>query len=192
MRAFVCLGLGLALLTAAPALGATLSFDDQVLAELNRVRADPKELAAELRTEDEQYGPYDRISNRDPYAVDEAIDFLERQPPLPPLAADKRLASAASEFVKAQGPTGAVGHGAFGERLHQRGVWAGMSGETISYGQDTPLEVVRQLVLDIGVTDRGHRSLVFGRGYSAAGVACGRHAEYGSMCVIDFAGAFPR
>ena len=28
--------------------------------------------------------------------------------------------------------------------------------------------------------------------FQAAGVACGRHAQWGSMCVIDFAGAIVR
>ncbi len=167
------------------------------MAELNRVRADPRELAAELSryARDNGLSRASRASNFDPYAVEEAIDFLERQPALKALERDRRLANAASDHVEAQGRTREIGHGApgsLGRRLQRHGVWAGMSGETISYGQRTPRDVIVQLVIDHGVMDRGHRGMLFSKGYSVADVACGAHAEYGRMCVINFAGAFPR
>jgi len=197
MRAFAPLCLGLAILAAQPLAAHAASFEDAVMAELNRVRADPGELAAELSryAQDNGLSRASQRSNYDPYAVDEAIDFLERQPPLKALEHDRRLADAASDHVVAQGRTGEIGHGApgsLGRRLQGRGVWAGMSGETISYGQRTPRDVIVQLVIDHGVMDRGHRRLIFSKGYSVAGVACGAHVEYGRICVIDFAGAFPR
>ena len=49
--------------------------------------------------------------------------------------------------------------------------------------------VVRQLVVDSCVPNRAHRKDLFGGAYQAGGVACGPHADYGAMCVIDFAGA---
>ena len=48
---------------------------------------------------------------------------------------------------------------------------------------------MRQLIVDSGVPNRGHRLNIFSRGYQAAGVGCARHSVYGAMCVIDFAGA---
>lgn len=167
------------------------------MAELNRVRADPAELAAELSRYAQENGisRASRGSDYDPYALEDAIDFLQRQAPLKALQHDSRLANAASDHVDAQGRTGDIGHGALGSlgrRLRGHGVWAGMSGETISYGQSTPRDVIVQLVIDYGVMDRGHRRLIFSKGYSAAGVSCGAHAGYGRMCVINFAGAFPR
>jgi uncharacterized protein YkwD len=197
VRAFASPCLGLAILAAQPLAAHATSFEDAVMAELNRVRADPRELAAELSRDARENGVSraSNASNYDPYAVEEAIDFLERQAPLKALERDRRLADAASDHVEAQGRTGQIGHGApgsLGRRLQGHGVWAGMSGETISYGQRTPRDVVVQLVVDYGVVDRGHRGLIFSKGYSVAGVACGAHVEYGRICVIDFAGAFPR
>ncbi len=160
--------------------------DDAVLAELNFARARPAEYARELRRE--TYG------GDDPAAVEEAIDFLERQDSLPPLAEDRRVAAAAREHTASQGPRGDVGHGpagALGRRLREQGVWAGLSAENISYGYDDPREVVRQLIIDSGVPGRGHRRNIFGSAYQLAGVACGPHRAYGYMCVIDFAGALP-
>jgi uncharacterized protein YkwD len=173
------------------------TFEDRVLSKINQARAAPRAYAQELRRDearDERYG-YARAAYVDDDATDEAIDFLMRQRPLPPLRADGRIAAAAAEHVRRQGPRGDVGHGApgsLGARLHGHGVWAGISGESISYGQATPSEVVRQLVVDSGVPNRGHRMDIFARSYQAAGVACGRHAAWGSMCVIDFAGEIVR
>jgi hypothetical protein len=201
VSAFEPLRLGLAALAVLlPSIACADAFEDAVMAELNHVRTDPASASRELDryAMDAGIPGLSRASRgaiRDAYAVDEAVDFLRAQPPLPALKDDRRMAAAADDHVRSQGASGAVGHGAPGslsERLHGHGVFAGMSGEAIAYGQETPRDVVRQLVVDYGVPDRGHRSLIFSRGYSVAGVACGPHPAYGRMCVIDFAGAFPR
>ncbi|GGL40168.1 CAP domain-containing protein [Caulobacter rhizosphaerae] len=176
----------LALAPAAEAASLTARLDDAVLDELNFARARPVEYADELRRE----------LNRsdDPAAVEEAIDFLERQTSLPPLAPDRRIAAAARQHAQAQGPRGDVGHGptgSLGQRLRGQGVWAGLSAENISYGSEDPRDVVRQLIIDSGVPSRGHRRNIFAASYQLAGVACGPHRAYGYMCVIDFAGALP-
>jgi hypothetical protein len=170
------------------------AFENEVLAELNRARAHPRTYAHELRRRSEVvragYGGPD-----DPEAVRDAIGFLERQAPLPPLRPDGRIAAAALDHVRLQGPRGGVGHGrpgSLGRRMQDHGVWAGLEAEGISYGQPTPDAVVRQLIIDSGVPGRGHRKDVFDHAYQTAGVACGPHAIYGEMCVIDYAGAIVR
>lgn len=173
----------LACFVATPAAHA-LSLDDAVLAELNYARAHPAEYARELRRDADPAG--------DREALEEAIDFLERQQPLPPLQADRRIAVAAREHSRAQAASGSVGHGVaggLGRRLRDNGVWAGLSAENISYGNDTATGVIRQLIIDSGVPGRGHRRNIFSTGYQLAGVACGPHPTYDVMCVIDFAGA---
>jgi uncharacterized protein YkwD len=199
MRAPALLGLILSsLLLPAPAFAG--AFEDQVLAELNHVRAHPQAYARELRRAEIAharygYGVGDDLAEEDPDAVEDAIGFLTRQPPLAPLSADHRLAAAARIHVASQGPRGRVGHGApgsLGRRLQSEGLWAGLEAESISYGKSTPRDVVRQLVIDSGVPGRGHRKDLFGHAFQAAGVACGPHAEWGSMCVVDMAGAIVR
>ena len=163
------------------------SLDDEVLSEINFARMHPSDYARELRST-----AFDGASSEDPDAVEEAIVFLERQPALPPLERDGRIAAAAREHAANQGARGDMGHGptgSLGRRLQENGVWAGLSAENISYGYDDARDVVRQLIIDSRVPSRGHRRNIFTRDYRAAGVACGPHRSYGAMCVIDFAGA---
>jgi uncharacterized protein YkwD len=184
--------LALALCVLLPSLAQADDFDDEVLAEMNFARAHPAAYARELRDETQRDDRYSSLAYEDRGAVDEAIEFLMRQPPLQPLQTDDRLAAAARAHTSAQGPRGELGHGApgsLGRRLQNNGLWAGLAAEDISYGHDTARDVVRQLIIDSGVPDRGHRKNIFGRAYQVAGVGCGAHSVYGSMCVIDFAGA---
>lgn len=123
-------------------------------------------------------------------AVDEAIAFLERQAPLPPLATGRLLALAARDLAEDQGANGYNGHrsagGAMpGDRVKRRGGDIFVS-ETISYGYDRPDAVVRQLIVDDGVLGRGHRSLIFAPDNRFAGVGCGKHPRDHYMCVIDY------
>ena len=193
MRLAAVAFLGLSLLAAAPRAARADTFEDEVLAELNFARANPTKYARELQRHDAAYDRDDRYA--DPEAVEDAVDFLMRQPPLPPLRREAQVAAAAAAHADAQGPRGGLGHGApggLGRRLQSRGVWAGLAAESISYGQSTPRDVVRQLVVDSGVPNRAHRRDVFSPAYQVAGVGCGRHTAYGAMCVIDFAGALVR
>jgi len=170
-----------------PAIAHAADLEEAVLDELNYVRAHPGEYADELRR-----APDWAFEQEEAGAVEEAIDFLERQNPLAPLKGDARLDAAARQHAERQAARGEVGHGpagSLGVRLRAAGIFAGLSAENISYGSDDARAIVRQLVIDSRVAGRGHRRNIFTASYSAAGVACGGHRQWGSMCVIDFAGA---
>lgn len=197
-------GLPAALAAAAFALVAATApppttLEAEVLAEINAVRADPQAFAWRLREYRSWfrgnivYRPGDDagvISREGVDAVDEAIAWLERQAPLPPLARGDLLAIAARDHAAEQGFAGTLGHisrdGAMpGHRVQRLGgdIYVG---ETISYGYADSFEVVRQLIVDDGVPGRGHRKALFDRSYRFAGVGCGEHARLRHMCVIDF------
>ena len=170
------------------------SLDHGVLKELNFARTRPAAYARMLL--EEARSPRSAASSfayEDRGALSEALDFLQRQAPLPPLREESGLEAAALDHAAAQGREGGFGHtgpdGSLGERLRRHGVWAGMAAEDISYGYQTPRDVVRQLIVDSGVPSRGHRNNIFASAYQAVGVGCGGHRLYGAMCVIDFAGA---
>lgn len=195
MRRSAAMGLVL-LALAAPVSADTLGGD--VLAEINHVRADPQGYARELRDYRRLFRgrlvadgrPGGVLTREGVAAVDDAIRALESQPPLPPLGSSNLLAAAAQDHVADQGARGLVGHqSASGASPSARVVARGGGpyvSETISYGSATPRAVVRQLIVDDGVADRGHRKVVFAPDLRFAGAGCGPHAEYGVMCVVDF------
>ena len=176
----------------------------EVLSEMNLARTDPKGFAKHLRKLREQFegrayrlpGTNTRVMTSEGVAaVDEAIRFLSRQNPLPPLSWSNGLAEAAADLVVEQSETGAVGHtgrssGGMRERIERYGEWRGEIGENIGYGPDEARAMVIQLIIDDGVPGRGHRKNIFSRSFGTAGVACDSHSVFEYMCVIDFASGF--
>ena len=188
-KAAACLGgvVGLALGGAARA----QVIEGALLDELNLARAQPAAYAQILANEARSRRDSEAVT--DPDAFREAIAFLQRQAPLPPLRASDGLRGAALSHALLQGRTGGFGHEEDGEapldaRMHDHGVWASLMAENISYGYIRPRDVVRQLIVDSGVPDRGHRANIFDPELRVAGVACAPHRAYGAMCVIDFTG----
>jgi uncharacterized protein YkwD len=112
---------------------------------------------------------------------------------MPPLRVDPALQRSATRHAVDQGRTGSHSHvGTDGSTVRQRVAAAGLRpalvGEEIAFDADTAVGVVRQLVIDEGVPDRGHRAVLFHGGLALAGAACGPHAAYRTICVIDVAG----
>lgn len=172
----------------------------QLLAETNAARSDPRRYAWYLREHRGRFlgNAYAHpgsmtmvITTEGVAAVDEAIRFLSRQRPLPPLAWSPGLARAAADLVQEQVHSGATGHegesGSIRQRIERHGAWKIGIAENISYGPGTVRLVVMELIIDDGVRGRGHRKNIFDPGFTTAGAACGPHPMYGSMCVIDFA-----
>jgi uncharacterized protein YkwD len=189
---------------AKPAKRPSANLGKAVLAEINRLRRDPKGYAKMLRRE---YRPkYDgailRLPGRDPIrtregvkALDEAIRALERAKPVRALTWSPGLARAAAQHVADIGPRGALDHqGKDRSWPHQRmgrfGVLEGTGGENIDFGFADARGVVVHLVIDDNIADRGHRKNMLDATYRHAGVACGKHKAYDVTCVMDFAEAY--
>ncbi|SDD60591.1 Uncharacterized conserved protein YkwD, contains CAP (CSP/antigen 5/PR1) domain [Sphingomonas sp. YR710] len=183
----------------APQTAIAQSRDTEVLDEINYARTHPQDYADELRQYRDMFEgriaylpgePDGRTTREGVRAVDEAIAFLERQPPLPPLDPADLLAQAAADQADDQGRSGRIGHvgsggRTIGQRVQRRGGGIYVS-ETISYGYSDPRDVVRQLIVDDGVATRGHRAILFASWLRYAGVGCGQHPVYTYMCVVDF------
>jgi uncharacterized protein YkwD len=120
-------------------------------------------------------------------ALDDAIRFLHRAKPQPPLALSPGLCLAAADHCREQAG-GAVGHGSDpGNRIGRYGVVSEGWAENIAYGRHTAREIVLALIVDDGVRNRGHRKNIFNPAYNVAGAAYGPHARFGSVCSVDFA-----
>ncbi len=177
-------------------------FEQQVLAALNAARTRPAAYADSLR----QYRTYfhakllrypgesaDIETEEGVTVVDETIAFLARQAPLAPVEGAPLFVASARDLVvdQAQGGTGheSSDGSSPADRARRHG-GGDFVAEVIAYGPVDPADVVRQLIIDDGVADRGHRSIIYSPELRFAGVACGPHPEYRTVCVIDL-GATP-
>jgi len=190
------------LLTMLAGLGVALpaqaqSLEDAVLAEINFARTQPREYARDLRRYRQSFEGRiiadergERMTREGIRPVDEAIAFLERQQPLPALGHGAVLAIAAADHAMEQGAHGTRGHISTNGATPARRVVARGGGryvsETIAYGEDDPVAIVRSLIVDDGVPSRTHRIVLFMPYLRYAGVACGPHAAYDFLCVMDY------
>jgi uncharacterized protein YkwD len=177
---------------------AATTLEQQVLVALNQARADPSAYARSLR----QYRTFFRANllhypgqdvdietQEGVKVVDEAIAFLADRTPLQPIQPSAILGATAGDLVSDQSGSGDTGHkggdgSAPGDRARRHGGGTYVA-EVIAYGPADAADVVRQLIVDDGVADRGHRNILYSPELRFAGVACGPHPEFRTMCVID-------
>ena len=134
-------------------------------------------------------------------AVNDALAFLAKQPPLPGFATEPvaGLALAAEDHVADIGPKGLVQHEGsddsyFGERQKRYGTYIGAAGECLWYGKTgawlSGRDMIDDLIVDDGVESRGHRLCIYEEKYGCAGVSVGGHDIYSNMAAIEFAAAY--
>jgi uncharacterized protein YkwD len=176
----------------------------QVIIEINLVRTDPPEYARRFIMPIRTYyhgnllqypGQIAIRTNEGPGAVDECIKQLLIANPQPPLTPKKGLTLAARNQAKDQSTTGATGHaGSNGSTMEQRidkyGKWHISAGENIDYGNADARKIVASLLIDDGVSSRGHRDNPLDPDYAFIGIGVGPHPVYEYMCVMDFAGDY--
>ena len=159
-----------------------------VIRELNFARENPS-LYATFVAESRPFHMIERGR-----AVDEAVHFLKKARPLPPLTLSSGMSRAAADHCAEQ-IEGQLGHDGAdrsspGDRISRYGTWSATWGENISYGQKNARGIVLTLIIDDGVRSRGHRKNIFNPKFNYAGAAFGPHARYRTVCSIDFAGGY--
>jgi len=183
----------------------SLSADERdLLNEINQARAHPQVYAAYLEKlkpffDGKTYKPpggQDAFKTEEGWsAVEDGIKFLRATKPLPPLTMSPGLCKAAMTHVKDQSGTGTTGHqGSDNTFIEQRvkpfGTWQGGIGENLTYGSQSARERLLTWLIDDGFASRGHRRRLMSPEYKVAGVCCGPHPQYQTMCAITLAGGF--
>jgi uncharacterized protein YkwD len=174
-----------------------------IITEMNRARANPPAYEQVLLSWRSRFnGKKARLRKRvfiqtqeGTPAIDEAILFLRKTLPVTTLQLSRGLTLAARDLVRDQGFRGSTGHyGSDGsnpfQRIERYGKWQNIAGENIAYGPESAQAVVRDLIIDDGVPDRGHRVNMFQPRFRLTGVACGYHRQYRVMCDIQYAGGY--
>src|SRR3989442_756626 len=174
--------------------------EQDLLNEINQARAQPQTYATYLeqlkplfKGKDYTATGQETLTTQEGWdAVEDAIRFLRAAKPLGPLGASQGLCLAASDHVKDQSASGATGHaGSDRTMIEQRskpyGTWQGGIGESLTYGNESARERILTWLIDDRVATRGHRKRMMSHDYRVAGVSCGPHPEYGTMCVLTLA-----
>lgn len=74
--------------------------------------------------------------------------------------------------------------------MNRYGKWEFTSGENVSYGNDNGEEVIMQLMVDDGVSSRGHRTNIFKKDFKVGANYSGSHKQYNFMTVLNYGGDF--
>ena len=180
--------------------------EEELVAEINRMRTDPAGYAAVLIAKKPFYrgrrivAPSKEnpdleltveITQEGLPALEEAVAALRTTRRRGRLQLSRRLCRAARDHVVKQGLAGTEGHSdSGGEPLDRVRVYipdVRAVAENISYGRWTAKDVVFHQIVDDGEADRGHRKNLLDPRFESIGVNCGYHLVYGTMCVIDLA-----
>ncbi|HYY13324.1 MAG TPA: CAP domain-containing protein [Chthoniobacterales bacterium] len=127
-------------------------------------------------------------------SVDDAIRFLRSTSPLQPLTYSTGMSRGAADHCADQANgrfshTGRDGSDP-GARISRYGTWGVQWGENVAYGKFSARDIVLALIIDDGLPARKHRKNIFNTIFNYAGAAYGPHAKFGSVCTMDFAGAY--
>lgn len=175
----------------------------ELVDEMNLARTHPRQYADYL-VELRQYYQGDLIEVPGEIAIqtregvpgiDEAIRFLRTVEPVPALNPSPGVSQAARDHVEDQGPKGLTEHRGTdgshsGMRLNRYGEWRYLTGENIAYGRREARRIVINQIIDDGIKSRGHRENLFNPEFKRVGVACGEHANYRWMCVMELAAGY--
>lgn len=172
--------------------------EKDIVLEMNMARSNPKkyaELYLEPRVKKFKGKLYDGYyqTNEGADVVNECIKFMKGHSSLAALSPSKGLTRAAKDHADSQCQTNQIGHtGTDGSdpftRMKRYGSYKRTAGENISYGSKSAREIVVTLLIDDGVTSRGHRKNIMSRDFTHTGVGfADTHKAYGCECVLDFA-----
>ncbi len=178
--------------------------EKEIILEINKLRSDPARYANDYisplaKKYDRRllYYPGDQplLTKEGVNALYECVRDLKRQQPLSIIYPSEGLTLAARDHVNDQSKTGRTGHQGSDNsnmraRIERYGKWEVRIAENIAYGAKTAQQIVIYLLIDDGVSDRGHRKNLLNSNFRMVGVATGNHPKYGLMSVMDFAGGF--
>ena len=127
-------------------------------------------------------------------AFQEAINFFKRMKsykPLKSLEVSEGLSKAAQVHADDIGPKGIVGHmgsdnSTLTERIEKCCQWGGSAGENICFGNKKAIDVISALLVDDGVSTRGHRTNMLNPKFSFVGIGIQQHKTYGICVVFDY------
>lgn len=171
----------------------------QLAEEHNKVRANPSSYIEKLENSIKYFrGEVIMRPGEDPIQTAEgkeaflnAIEFLKNQQPVPAMILDERLSQACKDHTEDIGPKGVASHegsngNSVSDRIEKYCEWDGSCCENIDFGTKQAENIIINLLVDDGITDRLQRLNLFNPDLKFFGVAVGKHKDYGTMAVMNY------
>lgn len=179
--------------------------EKEIILHLNMARTDPEQYAKKYIAPRTRYfagniyhdpeNPYYKKGYRTRegiLAVQECVNVMQNAQPASVLYPSKNVSYVAQTHALYLSSTGRIGHrgpdgSKPGTRIRRYGRWK-ITAENIAYGFKSASEIVASLLVDDGVRNRKHRSIILDPQFSTVGVAIKPHPIHRYVCVINFAG----
>ena len=121
-------------------------------------------------------------------AVKEAINFLSNQRSLPEYEYSKELSQSALDHVNDIGKNGLTTHEGsdnnnLTDRIEKYIEWDGACAESIDFGFCEPENIIINLLVDDGISERYQRCNLFSSTYKFSGIAFGKHRDF-NVCAV--------
>ena len=125
-------------------------------------------------------------------AVNDAINFLKNQEPLPELIYSQEMSLSCKDLVNDIGPKGLVTHEGteiknIYNRLEKYCDWDGAIAENLDFGFKVPENIIMNMIIDDGDENRYQRKNLFYPDFKYVGIGVGPHRDYGICVVIEYA-----
>jgi hypothetical protein len=132
--------------------------------------------------------PYLELTGDTVYSPDlqSLINQLNSKKNQTPLKHDLWLEMMAKSYATYSGRKGIIGHNRFDQRFQLLISLRKTVGENCSYGEESAVGVVVQLLIDEGVANLGHRKNILSNTFKKIGVGFAPHRGYGVNCVQEF------
>lgn len=177
--------------------------EKNIVLEINALRTNPTEYAKKVK----KYmgyieGKFLKVPEQTPLVTIEGIkafqdcyDELLKTKPMGALTLSKGLSLGAKDHIKDTQNLDELGHtgtdgSSSADRASRYGEWGELIGENIEYGSPNAEQIIISLIVDDGVSNRGHRKNILNPNFNFIGVAFGEHKNYKTMTVMDFAGDY--
>ena len=171
-----------------------MSFDRELVDEVNNLRSDPKKFADKIKKYLDYFeGKVLKVPGRKagiqthegPKAYEEAINYLSKQSPVEPLSPSKALFRISQDYLrKIQRKNASASDVDVDALIDKYGTYYGDLIYAADYGGLTPEEALIFLIVSDGDYNRRQRESLLSKSYKLIGGASGKHPMFQNCTVI--------
>ena len=155
--------------------------EKQVIYILNLMRANPQFVLNSVVRKYINQSPYVNAA-KNKFYIESLMQTLNKLTPLPPLTPNEKCYLSARCLAQIEGQAGYMGHDRKTKDCKNKSFF---DAECIAYGNNDPLDIVMNLLIDAGIPSLSHRKICIDN-YTSVGIDISTHKTWQYIAVIDF------